>query len=100
MRGDFNAIVKLSERKGSSNFNKRGETKEFMDFLGSNYLVDVPSLVNKFTWFSGDGRSMSKINRFLLSHALVDRRGMVNQVLGKRDLLDHCPIWIKVNSLN
>lgn len=49
-----------------------------MDLLGSNYLVDVPSLVNKFTWFSGDGRSMSRINRFILSHALVDRWGMVN----------------------
>lgn len=43
--GDFNAISKLSEKKGSPNFNKQGEIREFRDFLGSSRLVDVPCLV-------------------------------------------------------
>lgn len=71
--GDFNAISKLSERKGSPNFNKQGEIGEFRDFLGSSRLVDVPCLGNKFTLFSGDGRSMSIMDKFLLTETLVDR---------------------------
>lgn len=48
---------------------------EFRDFLGCSGLVDVPCLGNKFTWFSGDGRSMSRIDRFLLLDSLVGRWG-------------------------
>lgn len=41
--------------------------REFRDFLRSSRLADVPCSGNKFTWFSGDGRSMIRIDIFLLT---------------------------------
>jgi hypothetical protein len=36
-------------------------------FIEDNNLVDIPLHGRKFTWFKGDGLSMSRLDRFLLS---------------------------------
>lgn len=61
--------------------------KEFGEFLGNTNLVDMPCLGNTFTCFSRDEKSMSRIYRFLLSDALIDRWGLVNQVNGNMEYL-------------
>lgn len=43
---------------------------------------------------------MSRIDTFLLSNTLIDRWGVVGNTIGKRDIFDHCPIWIKINNSN
>ncbi|XP_058767003.1 uncharacterized protein LOC131640642 [Vicia villosa] len=60
-------------------------------------LVDVPTIGGKFTWFSSNGRAMSRIDIFLLSDSLIEDWKVVGQVIGGRDISDHAPIWIKNN---
>lgn len=40
---------------------------------------------------------MSRLYRFLLSDALIFDWGVVRQLIDKRDILDHCPIWLVIN---
>ena len=39
----------------------------FNSFIEDNGLQDLPLFGRIFTWFKGDGTSMSRIDRFLLS---------------------------------
>ncbi|GAU47952.1 hypothetical protein TSUD_06860 [Trifolium subterraneum] len=61
-------------------------------------LLDVPVLGKKFSWFSANGKSMSRIDRFLLSDGFVSKYGITGQWIGDRDISDHCPIWLLVSS--
>ncbi|CAK8563107.1 unnamed protein product [Lathyrus sativus] len=63
-------------------------------------LVDMPSSGNRFTWYSGDGNSMSKIHRFLVVDVIIDRWGVVGQTIGKRFISDYCLIWLKLCSFD
>jgi hypothetical protein len=63
-------------------------------------VIDVPVLGKKFTWFSADGKSMSRIDRFLLSDGFISMFGISGQWVGDRDISDHCPIWLIVSSDN
>lgn len=63
-------------------------------------LIDVPCLCNNFSWVSGDGRSMSRLDRFLLSKPLIVLWGVVGQVINKRDISDHCPIWLMLDKVD
>jgi len=65
--GDFNAIRCVEERRSlSSVFNQAG-TDNFNSFIANNFLVDLPLRGRTYTWYRGDGRSMSHIDHFLLS---------------------------------
>lgn len=79
--GDLNSILSSNERKGVCD-KYRSEVLEFKDFVVGLEVIDVPSIGNNFTWFSGDGKSMSKLDRFLLSEQLIDRWKMVEQLIG------------------
>jgi len=37
------------------------------EFIDDRVLIDLPLGGRKFTWYKGDGRSMSRLDRFLLS---------------------------------
>ncbi|CAK8533736.1 unnamed protein product [Lathyrus sativus] len=63
-------------------------------------LIDPSVFGNRFTWFSGDGKSMSRIDRFLVDSAFINRWGMIGQSIGKRDISEHCPIWMKIEERN
>lgn len=63
-------------------------------------LIDVPCLCNDFSWVSGDGRSMSRLDRFLLYEPLIVLWGVVDQVIGKRDISCHCPVWLKLDKVD
>jgi len=65
--GDFNAVRCLEERRSvGSVFNQVWSTN-FNNFIEGNMLVDLPLRSRNFTWFQGDGKSMSRLDRFLLS---------------------------------
>ncbi|CAI8603270.1 unnamed protein product [Vicia faba] len=74
--------------------------KSFADFIEKSRLVDIPCRGKKFSWYSGDGKSMSRIDRFLMSDSIVNNRGVVGQLIGNRDISDHCPIWIVKDNVN
>lgn len=71
--------------------------KEFFEFIVSSQLIDVPCKGKNFSWFSCDGNSMSKIDRFLLLDKLIQRWGVVEKYIGERDILNHYPIWLKID---
>ncbi|KAI5391584.1 hypothetical protein KIW84_076413 [Lathyrus oleraceus] len=60
-------------------------------------LIDVPSVGGRFTWFNGVGNAMSIFGMFLLSASLVSSWKISGQEIGKRDISDYCPIWMKLN---
>jgi exonuclease III len=98
--GDFNAVLNAPERKGSSADSKQRERFLFNQFVNEMDVIDLPVLGKKFSWFSADGKSMSRIDRFLLSDGLITRFGFSGQWIGDRDISDHCPIWLLASPKN
>jgi exonuclease III len=98
--GDFNAVLLASERRGSSADGRQGERTLFNHFVEDMELIDVPVLGKKNSWFSADGKSMSRIDRFLLSEGFITSQGIAGQWIGDRDISDHCPIWLTASHNN
>ncbi|XP_058774477.1 uncharacterized protein LOC131648765 [Vicia villosa] len=92
--GDFNAVKNRGERKGLSEGGGKVEWEEFSSFINDLGLEDVPCIGKKFSWFSGDGKLRSRLDRFLMSSNIINRWGVVGQEIGERDISDHCPVWI------
>ncbi|KAK8557261.1 hypothetical protein V6N13_013536 [Hibiscus sabdariffa] len=99
MGGDFNIVCKTEERVGVST--KRGEMREFSDFIDALNLIDPPLSGGAFTWSNFRERpAFSRLDRFLLSPTmLIDWSDMVQSLLPK-NILDHNPIAISLVSLN
>ncbi|XP_058725587.1 uncharacterized protein LOC131596868 [Vicia villosa] len=95
--GDFNAVKNGSERKGLSVVARSREWRDFSDFINLSNLIDVPSKGKKFSWFGGDGKAISRIDRFLVSDNLVNKWRIVGQLVGDRDISDHCPVWLLID---
>ncbi|GAU21022.1 hypothetical protein TSUD_132340 [Trifolium subterraneum] len=99
--GDFNAIRSNDERK--SNRSSAPSSVEFVDFnsfIDDNSLVDLPLCGRKFTWCKGDGLSMSRIDRFLLTEEWFLSLSNCLQAALPRTLSDHCPISLYIDSHN
>ncbi|XP_058764170.1 uncharacterized protein LOC131637587 [Vicia villosa] len=98
--GDFNSIKNPSERKGRRDGGLSNEVELFGKFIEDLDLVDIPCKGKKYSWYSGCGRAMSRIDRFLVSEAVVDRWCLVGQFIGNRDISDHCPVWLVKDNSN
>jgi exonuclease III len=99
--GDFNAVRCAEERKsvGSVNINVSGSAN-FNNMIENNCLIDLPLRGRRFTWYRGDGRSMSRIDRFLLSENWCLTWPNCFQMASSRGLSDHCPIQLCVDIAN
>ncbi|GKV31782.1 hypothetical protein SLEP1_g40447 [Rubroshorea leprosula] len=69
--------------------------REFDDFVHSSELIDLPLVGRKYTWYSSNGQSMSRLDRFLLSEEWMAKWSNVKQWGMKRSISDHCPILLK-----
>ena len=67
--GDFDAVQCTEERRSLGSVFNLGWSKNFNNFIDENLLVDLPLRGRKYTWFRGDGKSMSRIDRFSLSES-------------------------------
>ncbi|XP_058741724.1 uncharacterized protein LOC131614112 [Vicia villosa] len=94
--GDFNAVKTRSERVGRGVGRSNVEWREFLKFIEESGLVDVPCKGKKFSWFCGDGKSKSRLDRFLVEDSLVSSLGIVGQLIGRWDISDHCPRGLEV----
>jgi len=65
--GDFNAVRCSEERRSVGNVVNHAGSASFNAMIDDNCFVDLPLRGRRFTWYRGDGRSMSRIDRFLLS---------------------------------
>ncbi|XP_058726991.1 uncharacterized protein LOC131598402 [Vicia villosa] len=95
--GDFNSIKKSSERVGCFLSTQRTEWGEFSNFIDRCGLIDVPCKGKKFSWFSGDGKTKSRLDRFLIDGNIISSWSVVGQLIGQRDVSDHCPVWLVVD---
>ena len=62
--GDFNAVRCPEERRGTSGVFNTTWSDTFNNFIEDLTLLDLPLRGRMFTWFRGDGKSMSRIDRF------------------------------------
>ncbi|PNY17864.1 cysteine-rich receptor-like protein kinase, partial [Trifolium pratense] len=94
---DFNAVKSVEEsrsiRVGHSNL----DHILFQRFIDDNTLIDLPLGGRKFTWYKGDGSSMSRLDRFLLSEEWCMAWPNCAQVAQLRGLSDHCPLVLSAN---
>jgi len=65
--GDFNAVRNLEERRSRGVAVRSLDYHPFNDLIDNDVLVDLPLHGRNFTWYKGDGNSMSRLDRFLLS---------------------------------
>lgn len=63
-------------------------------------LIDLPLCSRRYTWFKGDGLSMSRIDRFLLSEEWCLQQTNCVQVALLRGLSDHCSLQLFVDEKN
>lgn len=100
MAGDFIAVISREERRGDSVSFNNTEMREFDSFRYDMELIDVPLLGKKFYCFGFDGKSMSRIDRFLPTEGIVSRCNIKTQWRGDRDISNHCLVWLMSSNLN
>jgi hypothetical protein len=64
--GDFIVVRSYAERKISAIGPSYEDFTHFNHFINDKFLFDLPLCGRSFTWFRGDGSSMSRLDRFLL----------------------------------
>ncbi|PNY07495.1 cysteine-rich receptor-like protein kinase, partial [Trifolium pratense] len=95
--GDFNVVKHVEERRSVQGGHRSLDHVPFSRFIEDNTLVDLPLIGRKFTWFKGDGLSMSRLDRFLLSKEWCLVWPNCRQVARLRGLSDHCPLVLSTN---
>jgi len=98
--GDFNSIRDIEERKGRSTVFKQVDTYIFNKFIPDSFLIDLPICGRLFTWYRGDGVSMSRLDRFLLSEKWCAVWPNSIQVAYQRGLSDHVPLMLHIDEAN
>jgi len=72
--GDFNAIRRRSERVGSRGRDGlSSEINGFNSFIDANFLLDVPLVDKKFTWFNSNGKAKSRLDRVLVTEEWMEK---------------------------
>jgi len=74
--------------------------KMYVSFIDDNDFVDLHLIGHRFTWYRGDSRSMSRLDRFLLSDSWCARWPNCIQVAQLRGLSDHCALVLSVDEQN
>ena len=95
--GNFNEVRCRKERRSVSNYGGVMDFAPFNHFIDENALLDLPLYGRNFTWYKGDGKSMSRIDRFLLSEDWCLVWPNCLQIAQLRGLSDHCPLLLSVD---
>jgi len=98
--GHFNSVRSAAERKGRPTVFRHSDAEVFNSFIHESLLIDLPICGRLFTWYRGDGVSMSRIDRFLLSSKWCDTWPHCIQVAYQRGLSDHVPVMLHVDEIN
>lgn len=98
--GDFNSIRSREERKSRGVVFRQHDADIFNQFIEENFLVDLPICGRLFTWYRGDGHSMSRLDRYLLSVNWCSMWPNCIQVALQRGLSDHVPLVLRMDEAN
>jgi len=98
--GDFNSMCSIDERKGRAVAFRHPDAEVFNKFIHESLLLDLPICGRLFTWYRGDGVSMSRLDRFLLSNKWCDTWPHCFQVSYQRGLSDHILLMLHVDETN
>jgi len=98
--GDFNVVRNIEERWSHKGSNGTHDILHFSHFIDENGLIDLPLCGRRYTWFKGDGTSMSRIDRFLLSEEWCLQWSNCLQIALLRGLSDHCLLQLSVDEEN
>ena len=82
----------MDERRGRGTFLHQHDSYIFNKFIEDGYFVDLPICGRLFTWYRGDGYSMSRLDRFLLSSTWCETWPNCIQFANQRGLSDHVPL--------
>ncbi|XP_022880947.1 uncharacterized protein LOC111398252 [Olea europaea var. sylvestris] len=95
--GDYNIVKNEEERAGGLPVTRVAKN-DFIQFIDSHGLYDLPFLGSKFTWFSNCNGSMiwERLDRALTNHACLDQfpNSIVNHL--ERSHSDHAPLLIQL----
>ena len=98
--GDFNSVRSIEERKGRGTVFRQGDADSFNQFIQDSFLIDLPICGRLYTWYRGDGVSMSRLDRFLLSNKWCEKWANCIQVAYQRGLSDHVPVLLFAGDAN
>jgi len=98
--GDFNVVRGAKERRSVGSLPRIWGTSSFNRFIDDNTFVDLPLMGRRFTWYRGDGHSMSCLDRFLLSENWCIQWSNCIQVAQLWGLSDHCVVVLLVDEQN
>jgi exonuclease III len=98
--GDFNSVRSIDEKKGRGTTFRQVDVDAFNNFIAGSLLIDLPICGQLFTWYRGDGVSMSRLDRFLLSEKWCEAWPNCIQVAYQRGLSDHVPLMLSVDEAN
>lgn len=65
--GKFNYVRSTDKRRGRNVVFQQVDADNFNYFIDVSFLLDLPICGRLFTWYRGDGISMSILDRFLVS---------------------------------
>jgi len=92
--GDFNSVRSVSDRRSRGTLFCQVDADIFNNFIDDSLLVDLSICGRLFTWYRGDGISMSRLDRFLLSGNCCDLWPNRTQVAHQRGFSDHVTILV------
>jgi exonuclease III len=98
--GDFNSVRMAEERRGRNLIFRQVDADIFNNFIDGCFLLDLPICGRLYTWYRGDGISMSRIDRFLVSAKWCESWPNCIQVAHQRGLSDHVPLVLYVDESN
>ena len=98
--GDFNVVRSVSERRSVGSIQRHLGMAGLNQFIDGNLLIDLPLRGRSFTWFKGDGKSMTRIDQFFLSEKWCLTWPNCFQLATSRGLSDHCPLLLLIDEEN
>jgi hypothetical protein len=96
--GDFNVVGRRDERRGVNDEASTAQVLEmylYNNFVGEMELEDLNVLGRRYTWYHPNGRSMSRIDRVLISEEWSQIWGENSLWVLPRDVSDHCPLVLR-----
>ncbi|GKV27152.1 hypothetical protein SLEP1_g36355 [Rubroshorea leprosula] len=88
----------MEEKAGRSGLTV--EMREFDNFICESELFDIPHVGRKYTWYQANGKSMSRLDRFLLFEGWLSKWDEARQWGLCRTVSDHCPILLRHNKVD